>query len=183
MRGDVLTRGIQWRGWALAIPGRLTVARVRPKFPCNTMRPARARWLGVLLLVYAASCASPTEPKPAPAGYAGQWTGTTAQHTPVSFSVAGDEVTSFNLAFSLSSTCSGSVTLPGPVQIVMQVPPGPPPFDQPGFAMGLNANGEWGAAVAGGFSADRGSASGEFKLVQYPGCDVVTGGTWTVRRR
>jgi hypothetical protein len=37
---------------------------------------------------------------------------------------------------------------------------------------------EWGVAVYGVFSPDRRSASGEFVLVHYPGCDTVMGGTW-----
>lgn len=42
---------------------------------------------------------------------------------------------------------------------------------------------EWGVAVYGVFSPDRRSASGEFTLVHYPGCDTVMGGTWSARRR
>jgi hypothetical protein len=146
------------------------------------MRSIRVRWLGVLLVLCPAACSSPTRPEPVPAGYAGEWTGTTAQGTPVSLSVDGEQVSSFALAFNFSPACSGSVTLPGPVQIVMQVPPGPPPFDQPGFAMGLNGNGGWGVAVYGAFSQDRRSVSGQFQLVLYPGCGTLNG-TWSARRR
>lgn len=136
----------------------------------------------MLLLVCPAACSSPTEPLPP--GYAGEWAGTTAQGTPVSFSVDGDDVTSFNLVFRFSATCSGTVTIPGPTPIVMQSPPGPPPFDQPGFAMGhAPANLEWGIALFGAFSRDRRSVSGEFKVVAYPGCDNVMTGTWSARRR
>jgi hypothetical protein len=151
------------------------------------MHSMRARWLGLLLLAGSAACSSPTEPALVPAGYAGEWAGTTGQGTPVTFSVSGDQVTSFTLAFRFSFECSGTVTLPGPRAIVMQVPPGPPPYDQPGFVVGVVGtqaeNSEWGVAVAGHFSPDRRSASGEFKLVQYPGCDTVMSGTWTTQRR
>jgi hypothetical protein len=148
------------------------------------MRSTRARWLGVLLLVCPAACSSPTEPESVPAGYAGELAGTTEHGTPVSFSVSGDQVMSFTLAFNFSSACSGSVTLSEPVQIVMQDPPGPPPFDQPGFGMGkVHGNFEWGVAAYGAFSRDRRSVSGEFRLVDYPGCTNVMAGTWSARRR
>ena len=148
------------------------------------MRVIRATWLGLLLLVCPAACSNPTGPEPVPAGYAGEWAGTTAQGTPVSFSVSDEQVTSFTLAFNFSSTCSGTETIPGPAPIRMQVPPGPPPFDQPGFAMSkVHGNFEWGVAAAGPFSPDRRSASGEFRLVDYPGCNNVMAGTWTAKRR
>jgi hypothetical protein len=122
-----------------------------------------------LLLVCPAACSSPTEPDPIPAGYAGEWAGTTGQGTPVSLSVSGDQVTSFILAFNFSSTCSGSVTIPGPVPIRMQVQPGPPPFEQPGFGVGWpQLPSEWGVVVNGHFSPDRRSASGQFTLHDIP---------------
>lgn len=148
------------------------------------MRSIRARWLGVLMLACPVACSGPTEPTPVPAGYAGEWAGATGQGTPISFSVSGEEVTALTLAFNFSSTCSGSLTSSDRALIHLQVPPGPPPFDQPGFALGWpQAPSEWGVAVAGHFSPDRRSAAGEFKLVQYPGCDVVMSGTWSARRR
>ena len=148
------------------------------------MRPIRVRWLGVLLMGCLAACSSPTAPDPVPAGYAGEWAGTTGQGTPVSFSVSGDQVTSFTLTFSFSAGCSGTVTFPGPVAIVMQVPPGPPPFDQPGFGVGTrDEDWTWGAALYGAFSRDRRAASGEFRLLDYPGCGNVMSGTWSARRR
>ncbi len=138
-----------------------------------------ARWLGVLLLVCPAACSSPTEP--APMGYNGEWAGTTAQGTPVTFTVSNDQVSAFTLAFNFSSTCSGTETIPGSVAIVTQVPPGPPPFDQPGFAMGKNG-GSWGIAASGAFSPDRRSASGEFQLVRYPNCGTLNL-RWSAKRR
>lgn len=148
------------------------------------MRSIRARWLGMLLLVCAIACSGPTEPEPVPAGYAGEWTGTTMQGTPVSFSVSGDQVTMFTLAFNFSPACAATVTIPGPARIVTQEPPGPPPFDQPGFAMSrTQGNFEWGIAAFGAFSRDRRSVAGEFRLLTYPGCDTVMSGTWTAQRR
>jgi hypothetical protein len=148
------------------------------------MRWLRARWLGVSLLVCPAACSNPNDPGPVPAGYSGEWSGTTAQGTPVAFSVSADQVTSFTLAFHFSAACSGSVTISGPAPIALQEPPGPPPFDQPGFAMSrTQGNFEWGVAAAGAFSRDRRSATGEFRLLTYPGCGAVMSGTWTAQRR
>jgi hypothetical protein len=143
------------------------------------MRSTRARWLGAWFVVCAAACSSPTEP--APVGYNGEWAGTTAHDTPVTFTVSNDQVSAFTLAFNFSSTCSGTETIPGPVAIVTQVPPGPPPFDQPGFAMGKNA-GDWGIAAAGAFSPDRRSVSGQFQLVFYPNCGTLNL-RWSAKRR
>lgn len=135
-----------------------------------------------MLFVCPSACSSPTEPLPP--GYAGEWAGTTAQGTPVSFSVVGDQVTSFTLVFNLSSTCSGTVAIPGPAPIVLQSPPGPPPFDQPGFVISrVEGNFIWGAAAAGAFSPDRRAASGDFQLIDYPGCDKVVVGKWNAKRR
>lgn len=148
------------------------------------MRLIRATWLSVVLLVCPAACSSPTQPEPVPVGYAGEWTGLTEQGTPVRFSVSGDAVTSFTLAFNFSSTCSGSVTSPDPMPIRTLDPPNPPHLSQePGFGMGWpKAPSEWGVAVYGVFSPDRRSASGEFLMVRYPGCDIAMGVKWSARR-
>jgi hypothetical protein len=166
---------------AIAVVVFVTVFWFRYGMPFAIM----ARRLGVLLLVCLTACSSPTAPEPVPVGYAGEWTGNTEQGTPVSFSVYGEEVTSFTLAFNFSSTCSGSVTSPSPMAIHTLDPPNPPPLSQePGFGMGWpKAPSEWGVAVYGVFSPDRRSASGEFLMVRYPGCDIVMGVKWSARRR
>lgn len=131
------------------------------------------------------ACTSPTAPAPVPAGYAGEWTGTTEHGTPIRFSVsAADEVTSFTVTYNFSATCSGTLTYADlAVPIRKQEPPGPPPFDQPGFAFGpVSDDRESATAIAGHFFADRRSASGQFLLVGYVGCEPVRG-TWDARRR
>jgi hypothetical protein len=60
-------------------------------------------------------------------------------------------------------------------------PPGPPPYDQPGFAFGTNEVTS-GTAINGHFSPDRRSASGQFTLVYYGACGDVIHGTWSARR-
>jgi hypothetical protein len=118
-----------------------------------------------------------------PPGYAGEWTGTTAEGTPVRFSVsAGDLVTAVSLTYRFPGSCAGSIEVNGlAVPIHKLDPPGPPPFDQPGFAFGKN-NVTSGWAINGHFSPDRRSASGQFLLVRYGTCGTVTS-TWNARRR
>ena len=131
------------------------------------------------------ACSNPTAPAPVPAGYAGEWTGTTQQGTPVRFSVsAGDEVTSFTLTYNLSTTCSGTLTYTDlAVPILKLEPPGPPPFDQPGFSFGRTSDDrENGAAINGVFSPDRTSVSGQFVVVGYSACGPVLE-RWQARRR
>ena len=129
------------------------------------------------------ACESPTAP--APVGYAGEWTGTTQHGTPVRFSVsAADEVTSVTLTYNFSVTCAGTLTYTDlAVPIRSLEPPGPPPFDQPGFSFGrVSDDRESATAINGVFSADRKSVSGQFVLVGYVGCEPVRG-TWDARRR
>lgn len=145
------------------------------------MQSIRARWLSLWLVVCSAACSSPLAP--APVGYDGEWVGTTAHGTPVSFVVSGNNVTSFTLAFNFSPTCSGTETVLGPAEIALQDPPGQPPFDQPGFGMSeTGGNSEWGIALYGAFSPDRRSVAGEFQLVLYPGCGTLNL-VWSARRR
>ena len=134
------------------------------------------------------ACASPTAPAPVPVpeGYAGEWTGTTQHGTPIRFSVsAADDVISVTLTYNFSATCSGTLTYTDlAVPIRSLDPPGPPPFDQPGFAFGRTSDDRVTAtAINGVFSADRRSASGQFVLVGYSGCGPSVLGTWDARRR
>ena len=115
-----------------------------------------------------------------------RWTGTTQQATSVRFSVSdANAVTSFTVTYNFSVTCSGTLTYTDlSVPIRNQQPPGPPPFDQPGFAFGSMSDDRVSAsAINGVFSADRQSASGQFVLVGYSGCGPSTLGTWDARRR
>lgn len=140
--------------------------------------------LAVIAITAQVACASPTAPTPP--GYVGQWTGTTEHGTPLSFSVsAADRVTSMTLTYRFSAICSGTLTYADlAVPIDTQDPPGPPPFDQPGFIISSQADDfSWGTAVSGYFSPDRLSASGKFVLVTYGDCGTAVVGTWTARRR
>ena len=121
---------------------------------------------------------------PLPPGYAGEWVGTTSEGTAFRFAVAeGDTVTSITLTYNFSAGCSGTLTYTNlAVPIHTLEPPGPPPFDQPGFGYGVNTI-QTGTLIAGVFSPDRRSASGRFTFVQFSGCDSVVAGSWTATRR
>lgn len=131
--------------------------------------------MGLWLVVCATSCSSPTAP--APPGFAGEWAGTTAQGAPVSFTVAGDEVTSFRVTFNLPPACSGTETIPGPKQILTET------SGRSGFVISkVHGDFEWGVAAAGEFSLDRRSVSGQINTVHYPGCGILLF-KWSASRR
>jgi hypothetical protein len=138
--------------------------------------------IGTVIFVHV-GCNNATAPTPLPPGYAGEWTGTTVQGTAVQFTVAADSVTSFILTYNFSADCSSTLTNRNlAVPIRKQDPPGPPPYDQPGFAFGTNEVTS-GTAINGHFSPDRRSAAGQFVLVKYGACGDVVVGTWSARRR
>jgi hypothetical protein len=149
------------------------------------VREARRRLLIALLIICLhVACGTATGPSPVAPGYVGEWTGTTGQGSDVRFTVSETEhVTSFTLAYNFSAACSGTLSNANlSVRIHTLDPPGPPPYDQPGFGFSTN-DGTSGTLIAGHFSPDRRSASGQFTLVHYGTCGDVVVGTWTARRR
>jgi hypothetical protein len=145
-----------------------------------------ARHLAIsIIIVICAHIACDRGMGPSPLGYAGEWTGTTSQGTPIRFSVsAADTVTSFTLAYNFSADCSGTLTY---TQLALPIhtlnPPGPPPYDQPGFGYSTSSDdAASGTLIAGHFSSDRRSASGQFSLVYYGACGTVVG-RWNATRR
>jgi hypothetical protein len=141
--------------------------------------------VAVIVVVLNVGCNSATKPSGLPpSGYAGEWAGTTTDGTSVQFSVStADNVTEFTLTYRISATCSGTLRYADlTAQIHLQVPPGPPPFDQPGFAFSTK-DATSGTAVAGHFSPDRLSSSGQFILANYGACGEGVIGNWSARRR
>jgi hypothetical protein len=144
-------------------------------------------WLGVVVGSHVACGNGTASPPmaPTPAGYKGEWVGTTMQGTPVQFSVsASDTVTFFSLNYNFMADCSGTLTVTGLTAPIHTLdPPEPPPNDQPGFGFSTKSDdGASGTAIVGVFSPDRRSASGQFALVHYGSCGTVSG-TWTATRR
>lgn len=149
--------------------------------------PSReARRLAIVIgIVICAHSACKSGTAPSSLGYAGAWTGTTMQGTPVQFSVsAADAVSSFTVTYNFSAACSGTLTYTDlAVPIHTLDPPGQPPYDQPGFAFGKNSDdGTSGTAINGHFLPDRRSAAGQFVLVNYGDCGTVLG-SWSASRR
>ena len=140
------------------------------------------RWVFCLVLLISAQIACHNGLGPTPAGYAGEWIGTTAQETTISFTVSGNAVTSISITYNFSPTCTGALSYTSlAAEIHILDPPGPPPFDQPGFGYSTT-DGTQGTLIAGHFSSDRRSASGQFTLVHYGACETVVS-SWTANRR
>lgn len=167
-------------------PGCISCSDGQTLLKGTRMRSREARRLAILLgIVICAQVACKSATAPSPVGYAGEWTGTAMPGTSVQFSVsAADQVTAFTLTYNFSATCSGTLRYTDlAVPIHTLDPPGPPPYDQPGFGFGRTSDDRAsGTAIAGHFSPDRRSASGQFTLVNYDGCGTVLG-TWSARRR
>lgn len=138
-----------------------------------------------VVIVISAHVACDGGASPTPLGYAGEWTGTTSQGTPIGFSVsAADTVTSFTLAYDFAADCTGTLAYTDlALEIHRLTPPGPPPYDQPGFGYATSSDdGARGTLIAGRFAPDRRSASGQFSLVRYGACGTVVG-RWNATRR
>ena len=147
------------------------------------LTPIRMVMIGALILA-CAHVACDSGVSPLPPGYAGDWIGTTSEGTSFRFSVSdADTVTSITLTYNFSAGCSGTLTYMNLALSIHRLePPGPPPFDQPGFGYSQN-NIESGTLIAGHFSQDRRSAEGRFTLVKYSGCADVVAGSWNATRR
>src|SRR4029453_11551426 len=90
------------------------------------------RWVLGFALVISAQTACENAVEPTPVGYAGEWTGTTTQGTPVRFSVSGNAVTSISITYNFSPTCTGTLSYTSRGNSYARSS-GSPPFDQPGF--------------------------------------------------
>ena len=76
----------------------------------------RSRAFAIWLLCVAVSgCgdSSPSAPSPATTSFNGQWTGTTSQGQPISFTVVSDRVTTISVGYNYSG-CSGTATASNP---------------------------------------------------------------------
>lgn len=134
-----------------------------------------------------AACSSPAVPSPA--GYAGSWSGTTAQGMPISFTISAEEaVTTLTVGHAFNG-CSASQTFSSlSLRIAPMVSciPGPCPasvtsFRSFDYAAG-NSFSEPSIDVHGLFpSAAR--AEGTVNFRNYPGCGTAIGVSWTATRR
>lgn len=134
------------------------------------------------------ACTGPTRPSTVAPSLAGQWSGTTSQGVPISFSVADDEkVTTLIVGYNFNG-CSGSQAFLGlTIGTAPDVTciPGPCSGSVASYrAFSYSTSGPMGGprtAVNGVFlSADR--AEGQVNFVNYSGCGTANGVAWTATR-
>jgi hypothetical protein len=155
------------------------------------MNSARQTWASAARVLVLASCAlssacqgNPTE---LPAGYAGQWNGTTSQGS-IAFTVSADEkVTALTIGYSFNG-CSGTQSFsnlnldisPNVTCIPGPCPAGVQSFRGFGYASG---------PIEGPFTSVNGvflsttRAEGSVGFRDYPGCGSAIGIPWTATRR
>ena len=106
------------------------------------MPKSRVLFFIVAVCAAASACSNDgvTTPTPSASSYAGEWSGTTSQGAPISFSIsAGQTVTSITVGYKFNG-CSGSNTF---ANLSLQIataqspfPPRVPTGDSPGFGFG-----------------------------------------------
>ena len=139
----------------------------------KTVRP------GVPLIAFCAlvsACGSPSSPSASQANYEGQWSGTTAQGRPVTFTISPDQnVTTLTIGHEFNG-CSGSQTFSSiNVSIVPQVQCVPAPCSNQllsyrafNYSVGNSLDGQGTSLNAVFLSADR--AEGLIHFRNFPGC-------------
>lgn len=139
-------------------------------------------------MLVAACGAGPSSPAPASLS-AGQWSGTTAQGAPITFTVSPDEIlTTLAVGYSFND-CSGTQTFSNlnvPTKPDVTCIPGPcsdtvSSHRQFAYSSGRAAT-EPNTFVIGLFLPGN-RAQGQASFQNYPGCGTATGVEWTATRR
>jgi hypothetical protein len=125
----------------------------------------------------------PTTPSPgAPSSYEGQWSGTTSQGRPITFTVSSDQkVTAITIEYNFGS-CSGVHTFSN-LNLDIGYPPSPITA-QAGPSFGYGSGRPEATAytqILGTFSSST-RATGSMFFADYPGCGNGIG-FWTAARR
>jgi hypothetical protein len=145
------------------------------------------RVLAIVFGVLVSGCGSTA---PTPVGYAGQWSGTTAQGKPIAFTVsADDKVTSITVEHSFNG-CSGSQTFsnlnletaPNVTCIPGPCPPSVASYRAFSYAAGDRSIDGPSTSVNGLFLS-MATAQGAVGFTNYPGCGTALGVGWTAIRR
>jgi hypothetical protein len=127
------------------------------------------------------TASSPTTTTGGAPRYDGQWKGTTAQGTPITFSVSADQkVTAITVGYSFNG-CSGVNTFSS-LNLDIGNPPNPAALTLgPGFGYGSGApDGPNYTQVYGSFTSNT-TAAGSVVFGAYPGCGNG-GGFWTATK-
>jgi hypothetical protein len=142
---------------------------------------ARTRlWLVVIAGWTFAGCGHDNVTAPS-TGYAGAWSGTTSQNQPIAFTVSADQrVTSVTVGWSFNGCAGTGTSSSNPFPIATPQPPGPPPWDNPGFVSGGQPGDKSVWAVTGAFTSSQ-TATGTAEFVEFPGCGNSLA-TWNATR-
>ena len=128
---------------------------------------------------------------PAPLGNAGSWSGTTAQGSPITFSVSPDErVTSISVGYSFNG-CTGTKrfsnldleTAPSVACIPGPCTPPVSSYREFRYSVGPLALGDEASTSVNGQFSSYGRAMGVADFRNYPGCGTATRVTWSAARR
>jgi hypothetical protein len=140
-------------------------------------------WTIPLCVLMSACGNSPTTPSSGgPARYDGQWSGTTSQGRPITFTVSSEQkVTAITVGYSFNG-CSGVNTFSN-LNLDIGNPPNPTaPSLGPSFGYGSGPpDGPNYTQVLGSFTANT-TATGSVIFGGYPGCGN-TSGIWTATKR
>lgn len=146
------------------------------------------RVVAVILAAMPLGCSSPTEPTGAAttASYAGEWTGTTSQGSPIAFTIVGESVTTLTLGHNFGG-CSGVrtftnlnlsivpdiVCVPGPCTAAMQ--------SERGFSFFTGGRESFTQLTT--LSMRPSSAMGGITFSDLDSCGTATGVSWTAAKR
>ena len=175
----------------MAEPERASETSRSPECSPEQMKIPRATTLRVTALVWCGLMSGCSSSSPTPLGNAGEWAGTTAHGSPISFTVSQDEkVTLISIGYNFNG-CVGSKTFSnldlGTVPNVSCTPgPCTPPvstyrafsYSEGGLAFSVDPS-----PSVNGFFPSPGSASGAASFWNYPGCGTANGVPWTATRR
>lgn len=136
-----------------------------------------------LLSACGGSESTPTTPSPGETlRYDGQWSGTTSQGRPITFTVASDQkVTAITVGYGFSG-CSGVNTFSG-LSLDIGYPPVQTPMTPgPGFGYGSGSPEAANYTQVSGYFTSSTMANGTVVFGGYPGCGNALG-IWTATKR
>ena len=155
---------------------------VRPE-----MKRLGLRLLAIVVCVLACSCQSSTSPSAT--GYAGQWSGTTAQGRAVAFTISSAEnVTAITIGHDFNG-CAGSETyssLSLSIAPTVQCIPAPCPpgvLSYRGFGYGTGNRIDEPSVSINAVFLSNSSAQGTLNFRNFPGCGDAIGVSWSAAKR
>jgi hypothetical protein len=140
----------------------------------------------LLLAVGLAAACRRSPMDPGTINHAGNWSGTTSQGTPISFTISSSErVTAISVGYDFSG-CSGTRTFTDLNVAITSAPAGllPPDLQQfSGFSFRDGAEGAANATQVAGALKSETTASGAVSFESYAGCtDTFKGATWNASK-